>query len=699
MRWVRFAVVLTFVWSVHAQAEQEVVTTWPTTTSYLGFIDFEQAVDGRIYVSAGGRYALYLGGDLVGEGDNEAGLSVYEVSFSRRTNNVALVVGDEGTPDTFGFLIALETEEGLIVASPSDRTSSWFWSDYPLENEPDASWMKLKANRLDRHTEDGNSVSWNPVQEGSLPTDSFVEVPGIDMESVKSLAGYPGGTDGGRNGLQLRSFKGVNLALGSYSADPNIVDGDINTSFNFRRGASALLQSAQTDLGRLVPISRVRVLTEPPSRGTFEDVSLKGYSIFLSKDGVDFIEVGSANNIVNFQETTVEFPTIVARHVRLVVTDFSTRDASPRVGEMEVYGEGVGANGYYTSPPMNLAEGAPVNFGTVHAYGDVPDQTDMKLRFRSGNDGANWEEWSAWQSVADTELNVSEPRSHIQFQVSMDSRDVLVSPKLDSLSIRYDADQIPVRDAQSWIAPLQVPIGEDVDFTYRMQVEMEGIDSGGIERIAILTQWPADVDWNAISSTGQASVDAVRSYVTDDSLVVYFSPPVGETTELTVPFTSRLLSAKHSFSSFLYAPESQNPLKTDERTGVDAVSGEPFTVTVTTEDFEIPILQEVEAVPAVFTPNGDGINDRVSLRFTLGRMEGATLRLEVYTLSGQRVRTAHYEGVNAGRYGGGSSSALVHWDGRDDVGQTVEPGMYIYKLAVALDPTESVSMGSVGVAW
>ncbi len=690
---------IAFTWSLHAQAEQQVVTAWPTTTNYLGFIDFEKAVDGRIYVSVGGRYALYVGGDLVGEGDNGAGLSIYEVSFSRKTNNVALVVEDEGTPDTFGLLIALETEEGLIVASPSDRTSSWFWSDYPLENESDASWMKLKVNRLDRHTEDGNSVSWNPVQEGSLPTDSFAEVPGIDMGSVKSLAGYPGGTDGGRNGLQLRSFKGVNLALGSYSADPNIVDGDINTSFNFRRGASALLQSAQTDLGRLVPISRVRVLTEPPSRGTFEDVSLRGYSVFLSKDGVDFIEVGSANNIVNFQETTVEFPTTVARHVRMVVTDFSTRDASPRVGEMEVYGAGVGASGYYTSPPMNLAEGAPVNFSTVRAYGEVPDQTDMKLRFRTGNDGSSWEEWSAWQPVTETELNVAEPRSHIQFQVSMDSRDVLVSPKLDSLSINYDADRIPVSAAESWIAPLQVPIGEDVDFTYRLQVGMEGVEGEGIERIAILTQWPADVDWNAVSSTGQASVDAVRSYVTDDSLVVYFSPPVGESTQLTIPFTTRLLSAKHRFSSFLYAPESQNPLKADERKGVDEVSGESFAVTVTTDDFEIPILQDVEAVPAVFTPNGDGVNDRVSLRFTLGRMEGATLRLEVYTLSGRPVRTGHYEGVNAGRYGGRSSSTLVHWDGRDDSGQLVDPGIYIYKLAVALDPTERVSVGSIGVAW
>ena len=101
-----------------------------------------------------------------------------------------------------------------------------------------------------------------------------------------------------------------------------------------------------------------------------------------------------------------------------------------------------------------------------------------------------------------------------------------------------------------------------MDFTYRMQVEMEGVDSGGIERIAILTQWPADVDWNAISSTGQASVDAVRSYVTDDSLAVYFSPPVGETTELTVPFTSsRLLSAKHSFSSSYTRPNRRTRLR------------------------------------------------------------------------------------------------------------------------------------------
>ena len=692
--WVRFTLVVFIWWAVNAQAERRVFSSWPTTTNYLGFVDFEKAIDGQIHVSVGGQYALYLGGDLIGEAENGAGLVTYDVSFKRKTNNIALVVNDEGTPDTYGFLMALETEEGLIVASSSDRTSSWFWSGYPLENEADAKWMKLKSNKLDRHTENGETVSWNSVQEGSLPLDSFAEISGLQVDSVKSIAGYPGGCDGGRNGLQLRSFKGLNLAMGSYSGDPNLVDGDINTSLNFRRGASALLQSTETDLGRLVPINSVRVLTEPPSRGSFEDVSLKGYSIFLSKDGVDFTEVGSANNIVNFQETTVEFETIFARYVRLVVTDFSNRESKPSVGEMEVYGDGVDGSGQYTSLPIALASGSPVNFSSVHAYGEVPDQTDMELRFRTGSDGVNWEEWSAWQPASESGLNVAEPRGYIQFQVSMDSRNVLVSPRLDSLLIEYDSEIIPASNAQSWIVPSQVPIGQDVDFTYNLQIGMDGVEGEGVSHIAILTQWPAVVDFDAISSTGQASVDSDRSYVTDDSLVIHFSPFIDQSVELTIPFSTRLLSAKHDFSSFLFSPQSQNPLKTDERMGVNELSGEPFALIVTTDDFEIPILQDVESASSVFTPNGDSVNDEMALRFTLGRVEGVTLRLEIYTLSGRRVRTELYERVASGRL-----SSLVRWDGRDDAGNLVAPGMYLYKLVVDLNPTESVSVGSIGVAW
>ena len=115
--WVRFTLVVFIWWAVNAQAERRVFSSWPTTTNYLGFVDFEKAIDGQIHVSVGGQYALYLGGDLIGEAENGAGLVTYDVSFKRKTNNIALVVNDEGTPDTYGFLMALETEEGLIVAS------------------------------------------------------------------------------------------------------------------------------------------------------------------------------------------------------------------------------------------------------------------------------------------------------------------------------------------------------------------------------------------------------------------------------------------------------------------------------------------------------------------------------------------------------------------------------------------------------
>ena len=71
------------------------------------------------------------------------------------------------------------------------------------------------------------------------------------------------------------------------------------------------LQSVETDLGRLFSIERVRVITQPPSgKTTYEDLSLRGYSILVSKDGVGFLEVGAQNQIATFQESEVVFPPI-----------------------------------------------------------------------------------------------------------------------------------------------------------------------------------------------------------------------------------------------------------------------------------------------------------------------------------------------------------------------------------------------------
>ena len=73
--------------------------------------------------------------------------------------------------------------------------------------------------------------------------------------------------------------------------------------------------------------------------------------------------------------------------------------------------------------------------------------------------------------------------------------------------------------------------------------------------------------------------------------------------------------------------------------------------------------------------------------------------MEIFTLAGQLVRSSILENVSAGRYGGMNEDGQIRWDGRNQEGKVVVPGMYLYRLVVDLDPNDSVVIGSVGVAW
>lgn len=685
-----------------AQGPQRVtIDAWPTTTQYLAFAEFDARADGRIRITAGQRYSLYLNGDLVGADDDPATVETYEVEFVRRTNNIAVVVEHPGTAAPFGLFCVLEAEGVLLVSSPADRTVPWFWTDFPLADEADADWMTLRLNRLSRHEEDGQAVLWSPVQAGTLDPRQLEAFGDLDLTRANSVAGYAGGMDGSRGGLQLRTRLGENIAFNTFSDDPKLVDGDINTSVSFRRGASALLQRVETDLGALVAIDRVRVLTENPSRGTFEELSLRGYSILVSKDGVNYIEVGARNRIQTFRESAVDFPSIVARHVRLVVTEFSNRDASPRVGEMEVYGRGVASNGVFRSPPLDFGSEAPKNFDRVQQFGQTPDNTARALRFRSGADGTSWSAWSPWQEGADFVLDVPEPNRYLQFEARMGTRRLDVGPRLDSLVVSFDASALPATAATAAVRPTRVPMGVDTSFTYTLDLEV-GPDDAGIDRLAILTQWPAVADLGAVGGLPGVAIDAARSYATNDSLVLAFDPPIAASATLTIPFQTRLLAASHAFEALLFAPQSAVALQARPLDGVDPATEAPFSLVAEAEDFSVPILSDVAVQPAVFSPNGDGANDAAVIGFTLARVLDAAVRVEIYSLDGRRVRTLDERRLDAGRHArvAGRLQDLVGlWDGRDDAGRLVPPGQYVYRIVVDLDPDDATASGAVGVVY
>jgi len=79
--------------------------------------------------------------------------------------------------------------------------------------------------------------------------------------------------------------------------------------------------------------------------------------------------------------------------------------------------------------------------------------------------------------------------------------------------------------------------------------------------------------------------------------------------------------------------------------------------------------------PAVLTPNGDGVNDEVTLHFSVVLVEGSQrVEATIYDLPGRLVRQlAEQRDFASGMY-------QMGWDGRNEEGTLVPPGLYVMHL-------------------
>src|SRR6185437_8830744 len=73
--------------------------------------------------------------------------------------------------------------------------------------------------------------------------------------------------------------------------------------------------------------------------------------------------------------------------------------------------------------------------------------------------------------------------------------------------------------------------------------------------------------------------------------------------------------------------------------------------------------------PRIFTPNGDGANDKAAFHFT--NPEDLPVEGEVFDLSGAEVTNLRP---------GTDPAALLLWDGKDKNGRVVPAGIYLYRI-------------------
>ena len=107
------------------------------------------------------------------------------------------------------------------------------------------------------------------------------------------------------------------------------------------------------------------------------------------------------------------------------------------------------------------------------------------------------------------------------------------------------------------------------------------------------------------------------------------------------------------------------------------------------------VVDSVDVFPNPFTPNNDGINDRTEIQFTLYKLHQARpITVSIFRLDGRRVRD-----ITVDAAGG---QLTMKWDGRDNSGELVVPGLYVITISAEADAARVAGKKSaklIGVAY
>ena len=337
---------------------------------------------------------------------------------------------------------------------------------------------------------------------------------------------------------------------------------------------------------------------------------------------------------------------------------------------------------------------------------DAKTYKRLKLGERAGTtyDRDNWTFWSAPYDFADssgTQVVSLGPRRFFQFRV-----DVIPSNQaggeLDFLEFRMSEPLASGLIGE--ISPTRVNVAEPEVFTYYLQPFL-GADVSGFDGLEMSTSSiingvhalrigesdrPFEVrplDENGVELSGFPA-NRFELTFTDTRLVAADSG-----TPVEIDFDARVLRSGAAFEVRVF--DSTQPLAVRQKVAPgdanDLVEGNTLSVSTTAN---AELLLRTEVSPAVITPNGDRVNDLARISYDLLEIIGdAEVSIEISDLSGRVVRQV-YEGQDlVGNY-------AREWDGRNDAGQAVPPGIYLYRIKVDNDQDrEAVRLGLVNVAY
>ena len=512
----------------------------------------------------------------------------------------------------------------------------------------------------------------------------------------------------------------------------NMVDGDLGTVFEMDDESARGTTSGfvELDLGDIIPgVARIRFYPRP----NFTERFMRGYEVAVNDGSPQSVGLRGAliwdqvaRNDDNFASTVeLEIPPQPVRYIKL-----QSRTTLPwEVAEIEVEGGGFVRRATYISEVIDLTEkeGGVANLGRIKWADRVDPGARLEIRTRSGNtadpfvyfalvvqegdtlevplpdpgvegtarqqydrlvqgvrrrrlDTDQWSFWSFPYAASGEAINSPSPRRFVQFNIDYFSEVYTDRVELDSLAFDFSTP-IMAHNLRATIRPPLVPAGEEVPFAYHLQMEVRDDDTGfnGLEVVTPV----------AVSSLGDFAIDGAPAAldslrIGSDSFRIYFPRITRDHPSLSFNFTGQVLVYGTHFASRVF--DRQAP---DEVPQAPDPEASRLAVNVVLNNV---VLRGATAAPNPFTPNGDGVNDHTAISYqVLKILEPVPIVVDIIDLAQLRVR--RYEQRQA------FGIHRLQWDGRDDSGAVVPPGLYLYRVEVDSQTAVGVAVGTLAVVY
>lgn len=405
----------------------------------------------------------------------------------------------------------------------------------------------------------------------------------------------------------------------------------------------------------------------------------RGFSIFAGLDTLTMERVYQQldNQVVN---PVAEFDAIVSQYIKVVI-DVIPQNFNTTITEIEVFGEGFLPQGFFYSSVRDI--GQNVNFGTFEFKANIPQGTSVSFNFRTGNSptvDTTWSNFSDELIASNSLFEVYEPRKYIQYRVKLTTSNLL-SPIVDEVKINFDNRNV-VTATDAKISPQNSTILKENEFTLSIDATFDPNDYG-IDTLLILTPSPATIQAvtiNGVNASYLSSVNASR-------VLIAFNSTIKTNSRIDVRF---LCTPFLGVSPFLAKVSSKlvsnNSQRVDSKVQNNIEAWSIITVGVPER-----LLIGVKATPNPFTPNSDGINDITNIEFFLGNIgepkneignQVRQITIRIYDLTGRLIKDLYDDKTSASAF---IADKGITWDGRDNSGKTVRPGLYLYQVLIESD--------------